>query len=231
MTLPYDTHQFLNFVGRSRDQLRTIGLQIESGSKFHEWRCTPDEYIAPFAFRTVLCGEGLTEERRRDLRSVNLFAREEQYQRNNGTLFSQRELVVYDMTPQPKPTVMLHATPSERVNDILREGLRPSRLTQKSTTNFPDAERWIHLTANVADALKWLNNPKNRKHLPAGEYTLLRVSTQDISDLFADPYSDFGFVTEADKIARDLEELETVVVGPICENESAVTSGAGATPI
>jgi hypothetical protein len=224
MTLPYNTGQFLEFVGRARIELEKLSLSIESSSKFEEWRWTPDEYVPPFAFRAVFRGEGLTNEQLSALRSVNLFAlaHEECYQRNDGKQFSRRELVVYDMTPQPKPAVMFHATPRERVNDILRGGLRPCRLTQQSTTNFPDAERWIHLTANADDALKWLHNPENRKHLPTGKYTLFQVSTEEIGDLFADPYSQWGFVTEADQIAPErLKVIETVVVGQVCENASA----------
>lgn len=176
------------------------------------WRQVP-----PFAFFTEWYGDDLTPAQQDLLIARQAF----------GRVIPQDTppdvLVVYDMTPMPKPPILFHATRKEKYDDIMRDGLKPSRLTKSSNTEFPDAQRWVHLLDSVeATREKWLWHPgnKDRDAVPPGTYVILRVRTEGMSAVTADPYFDIGYTTPDDVIAPKFlsqvtEVGEIVVPRPI----------------
>jgi hypothetical protein len=113
-----------------------------------------------------------------------------------GARFARRVLVVFDQAPRVIPPALFHATPSHLVDSILAEGQKPSRLTEISTTNFPDAHLWIHLFEAIDHAeSRWLLVPESRTKIPSGPYTVLRVQPQGVTNLLCDPCTVHGYVT------------------------------------
>jgi hypothetical protein len=208
--------QFQELLDRTFTPIGQTRWPVEQIANFYEWRWIGDEFVPPFALWMRWFGEDrLSPEQeawfsdRRAFGHVGLMPLV-----HNGEQFQQLCLTVFDMAPQSKPVAMFHATRTERLASILASGLMPGRLTGVSTTNFPEAHRWIHFFPKVEDTTdQFLFQRENKKRIKPGRYTILRVASNGIDGLYCDPFSAHGFVTHSDVIhPQHITELHEVTV-------------------
>lgn len=191
---------------------------------WEEWRWEKP----PFAFCVEWTGDDLTTEQMEWLEERNAFGHLQMLQHANRDKSPFKGLIVYDQTPQQKPPVLYHATPSSLWDEKIRhEGLKPGRLTGVKTTDFRDSERWIHLFSS-ADVAKdrWLLLPESTGKIPPGDYTILRIKPGWDGDMTWDPYARHAeaYITRADAISAGYLEVETTVVVPSAPPSPGVDS-------